>query len=110
MSLENLRFVRLQRGQRLHLWSIGTRKPVEVLTVRRVRHITFASSWRPARTGNEHGATLPENPASRGLSGHNDMCINGAAAGSRKKRPAGVLYGLEPALPGLRYVRQHETA
>src|SRR5215471_17739150 len=47
-----------------HYMDITTRKPVEVLTVRRVRHITFASSWRPARTGNEHGAKLSWGTAS----------------------------------------------
>src|SRR5215510_87145 len=81
MHLTTLPFLRLQRGQCLHLWDIGKRKPAEVLTVRRVRHITFASSWSPARTGNEHGAQLPEHPASMGLSGHNDLCINGSAKG-----------------------------
>src|SRR5215471_3047487 len=73
-------YVRLQQGQHLHLWYIGKRKPVEVLTVRRVRHITASSSWRPASAGNEHVANLPENPASMGLSGQNDMLINGSAA------------------------------
>ena len=33
-----------------------------------------------------------------------------SAAGSRKKRPEGVLYGLEPSLSSLRRVRQHGTA
>src|SRR5262245_6884611 len=60
------RFLRLQRGHRLHLWYIGKRTLVEMLTVRRVRHITLASSWRPARTGNTQGAQPPDNPASMG--------------------------------------------
>src|SRR5262249_26706860 len=60
--LKIVRFLRLQRGQRLHLWYIGKKKPVEVLTVRRVRHITFASSCRPARTGNTRGHTRPTPP------------------------------------------------
>src|SRR2546423_2271631 len=30
-----------------------------LLTARRARDITSPSSWRPARTGNAHGATLP---------------------------------------------------
>ena len=33
-----------------------------------------------------------------------------SAAGSRKKRPEGVLYGLAPSLPGLRWVRQQGAA
>src|SRR5215471_11299087 len=61
---KNIRFARLQRGHRLHLWYIGKRTLVEMLTVRRVRHITLASSWRPARTGNTQGAQPPDNPAS----------------------------------------------
>jgi hypothetical protein len=35
---------------------------------------------------------------------------HGGATGSRKKRPEGVLYGLEPSLPGQRRVRQQGTA
>src|SRR5215510_8788038 len=50
-----------------------------VLTVRCVRAITSPSSWRPASVDTGQGAKLPTNPASMGLSGHNDMCINGSA-------------------------------
>src|SRR5262244_421820 len=38
------------------------------------------SSWRPASVDTEHGVKLPQNPASMGLSGHNDRCINGSAS------------------------------
>src|SRR5262245_50454149 len=62
----SLRFARLQRGHRLPLWYIGKRTLVEMLTVCRVRPITLASSWRPARTGNTQGAQPPDHPASLG--------------------------------------------
>jgi hypothetical protein len=81
-----------------------------VLTGGRVRSIRALSSWRPASAENGEGATLSTNPARMGLAGHNDRCINGSAAGSRKKRPAGVLYGREPSWPGLRCVRPHGPA
>jgi hypothetical protein len=72
---KTLPFVRLQRGQRLHLWYIGTRKSVEVLTGCRVRHITsvMRPSWPPSSAENEYGAKFPQNPASMGLSGQNDI-------------------------------------
>jgi hypothetical protein len=52
----------------------------QVLTARRVRDITSPSSWRPASADNKHGAKLPENPASMGLSGQNGLLINGSVA------------------------------
>ncbi len=52
---------------------------LRLLTARRVRHITSASSSRPASAEHGHGATLPENSTIITLSGHNDTCINGSA-------------------------------
>src|SRR5215831_10314224 len=49
------------------------RKPVEVLTVGRVRHITAPSSWRPASAGNGCQVKLPAYPANMGLSGQNGI-------------------------------------
>ena len=43
------------------------------LTTRYLRYITPSASGRPASVETEHGANLPHNPASMGLSGHNDM-------------------------------------
>ena len=41
-----------------------------LLTACRVRHITSSSSWHPTSVDAEHGAKLPQNPASMGVSGH----------------------------------------
>src|SRR5437868_264338 len=38
-----------------------------------VRHIRFASSWRPTRAATGHGATLSASPASLTWSGHNGL-------------------------------------
>ena len=56
-----------------------------LLTARRIRHIRSASSWRPANVDTEHGAKLPQNPASMGFSGHKDMCVNGWAVEERRR-------------------------
>jgi hypothetical protein len=56
-----------------------------------------SSSWHPASVDTEDGATLPENPANMGLSGHNDMCINGSAPTAGVGRYAGVMGPVERA-------------
>src|SRR5712692_7851801 len=48
-----------------------------VLTARRDRHITSASSWRPASAENGHGAKLPENSTHIILSGQKGLFLNG---------------------------------
>src|SRR5262245_263345 len=48
-----------------------------LLTAGCVRDITSALWWRPASVDTEHGAKLSTNPASMGLSGQNDLLING---------------------------------
>jgi hypothetical protein len=50
-----------------------------LLTVRRLRHITSASSWHPVSTENGHGATLPESLTAMALSGQSSLSINDEA-------------------------------
>src|SRR5262245_652190 len=56
------------------------------LTTRCLSYITPSSSKCPASVDTEHGAKFPHNSASMDLSGHNDLCINGAVPTARLSR------------------------
>src|SRR5215471_5097094 len=49
-------------------------------------------SWRPTSAGNRPGATLPENPATLALSGHNGLISSGVIPSTVMRGALGVLW------------------